>query len=240
MKLATAQGEDMEIKGQVNLNLQIAGHKFDVTTQVVSHLSPEYDIILGIGFLNSHYSCLRTSPGHTPIFCIDNTDIPIVKDCSTQGWTILNVSNITPDVIDFAKSASETYIKPRSKGFLKLAIPNNEKLLNNNLVYFEEIDQDKGDTDIYGDSINDKEMFKIHKGVIKIRISGNGILYCYVPYTNLSSDIVKFNKGQRIGVLSVVEEVRPEPEKTVAATQERNNANGQPKIDKQGNANSVD
>ena len=126
MKLATAQGADMEIKGQVNLNLQIAGHKFDVTTQVVSQLSPLYDIILGIGFLNSHYACLRTKPGFTPIFCIDNTEIPIVQDSRTHGLTILNVSNLTPDVIDFAKSASETYIKPRSKGFIKLAIPNNE------------------------------------------------------------------------------------------------------------------
>ena len=112
------------------MNLQIAGHKFDVTTQVVSQLSPVYDIILGIGFLNSHTS-LRTKPGFTPIFCIDNTEIPIVQDSRTHGLTILNVSNLTPDVIDFAKCASEAYIKSRSKRFIKLAIPNNEKLLDN-------------------------------------------------------------------------------------------------------------
>ena len=76
--LATAHGADMEIKGQVELNLQIAGHKFDVTTQVVSQLSQNYDIILGIDSLNSHYTSLRTKPGFTPIFCIDNTEIPII------------------------------------------------------------------------------------------------------------------------------------------------------------------
>ena len=56
---------------------------------------------------------------------------------------------------------------------------------------------------MYGDSINDKEMFKLHKGVIKIRISGNGKLYCHVPYTNYSSDTMKFNKGEKVGVLSI-------------------------------------
>ena len=41
-------------------------------------------------------------------------------------------------------------------------------------MYFEEIDQDKGDTDIYGDSINDKEMFK---GTLKV--GGNlPLKYC--------------------------------------------------------------
>ena len=110
MKLVSAQGKNMEIRGQTKLNLQIAGHRLDITTQVVPQLSKDYDVILGIGFLNRHHTSLITNPGHTPIFCIDNTEIPIVKDSNTQGWTILNASNITPDAVDFAKNASELYI----------------------------------------------------------------------------------------------------------------------------------
>ena len=59
-------------------------------------------------------------------------------------------------------------------------------------MYFEEMDLNKIDKDIYGDSMNDRELLKLHKGVIKIRVSGNGKLYCYIPYTNYSIDTVKF------------------------------------------------
>ena len=68
MILATAQGADILVKGQVNLNLEITGHKFEVKTQVINHLSPHYDIILGIGFLNQHRTSLNIQPGHTPVF----------------------------------------------------------------------------------------------------------------------------------------------------------------------------
>ena len=104
----------MEIKGQIDLNLQIAGHKINVSTQVVSQLSPLYNVILGLGFLNDNYTCLKTQPEYTPIFCIGDSEIPIVEDSRRYGLTILNVSNLMPDVPDFAKSVSSMYIKPRS------------------------------------------------------------------------------------------------------------------------------
>ena len=77
--------------------------------------------------------------------------------------------------------------------------------------------------------------------MIKIIISGNGKLYYHVPYTNYSSDTVKFNKGEKVGVLSIVEEVMPKTTKSVAATQEMemsgpetvNNTNSQVKLDEE-------
>ena len=131
--LATTQGANMEIKGQIDLNLQIAGHKINVSTQVFSQLSPLYNVIPGIGFLNDNYTCLKTRPGYTPIFCIGDSEIPIVEDRRRYGLTILNVSNLMPY---FAKSVSSMYIKPRSKGFIKLAIPVHEKLLDNKLLNY--------------------------------------------------------------------------------------------------------
>ena len=80
MELKTAQGAKIEILGQVKLNLQIAGHDFDVTTQVVPALSEDYDCIFGIGFMNSHETSLKTKPGYTPMFCIDGMEIPILQE----------------------------------------------------------------------------------------------------------------------------------------------------------------
>ena len=53
-KLATAQGSDMHVIGEVDLNLNIAGYNTTVTTQVVENLSPKYHVILGLRLLNDH------------------------------------------------------------------------------------------------------------------------------------------------------------------------------------------
>ena len=135
--LTTAQGAGMNILGQVDLNLKIAEHEFNFPAQVVSQLSPLYDIIVGMAFLNDNTTCLKTRPGHTPKFCIGDTEIPILSDKRRSGMTILNIRNLESDAVDFAKSASTIFIKPRSKGCIKLAIPANEKLHNDKLIYFE-------------------------------------------------------------------------------------------------------
>ena len=66
----------MEISGQVNLELCIGDHKSHIKAQEVKKLSSAYDMIVGIGWLNSHDTILRTKSGHTPIFCIDDVEIP--------------------------------------------------------------------------------------------------------------------------------------------------------------------
>ena len=65
IKLAMAQGASLEIKGQVKLDLSIGGHKSEVITLVVCQLSPVYDAILGIGWLNEHDTSLRTKKSYS-------------------------------------------------------------------------------------------------------------------------------------------------------------------------------
>ena len=115
MKLATAQGASLEISGQVNLELCIGDHKSHVRAQVVDKLSPSYDLIVGIGWLNSHDTILRTNPGHTPIFCIDDVEIPIIQGRKKNGLTTLNVENLTSDVVDFAKNSNNDLYKTKVK-----------------------------------------------------------------------------------------------------------------------------
>ena len=52
-KLATVSSE-MSVLGEVDLNLTIAGHNTNVVAQVVDKLSPKYDVILGLSWLNDH------------------------------------------------------------------------------------------------------------------------------------------------------------------------------------------
>ena len=128
----------MQVVGEVDLNLTIAGHNTNVTAQVVEELSPKYDVILGHGWLNKHQTEFITHPGRTPVFKIDNTEIPIVKEAiSCKGVTTVNLSNISEHTVDFAKCAKDLVIPPRIVGFVKLKIPYKEKLLGNNkLIHF--------------------------------------------------------------------------------------------------------
>ena len=118
-KLATATAE-MQVVGEVDLNLTIAGHNTSVTAQVVENLSPKYHVILGLGWLNEHRTAFITQPGRTPVFKIDDTEIPIVKEAiSCKGLTTVNITNLSENTVDFAKCATDLKILPRSVGFVK-------------------------------------------------------------------------------------------------------------------------
>ena len=103
---------------------------------------------------------------------------------------------------------------------MKIAIPCNKKLLGNNLVHFEAIQ--KLPSDEFGDCIDSNELMKLHDGIIKIKSSGNNRLYTYVPYTNFSSSIKKFEKGQKLGYLYLCEELNPAPLLNISSVQEQN------------------
>ena len=76
--LATPSSE-LKVLGKVNFNLTIAGYNTNVTAQVVEGLSTKYDVILGLGWLNTYKTEFITEPGKTPVFKFDNTEIPIIK-----------------------------------------------------------------------------------------------------------------------------------------------------------------
>ena len=52
-KLVSAEGSELDVIGQTDVSLGIAGSDYNLNAQVVSTLSKFYDIILGIGWLNS-------------------------------------------------------------------------------------------------------------------------------------------------------------------------------------------
>ena len=52
-KLSTVSSE-MSVLGEVDLDLSIAGHNSSLVAQVVDNLSPKYDVILGLSWLNDH------------------------------------------------------------------------------------------------------------------------------------------------------------------------------------------
>ena len=206
-KLATAQGSDMQVVGEVDLDLNIAGHNTSVTTQVVENLSPKYHVILGLGWLNDHRTAFITQPGRTPVFKIDDTEIPIIKNVNSNGLTTVNVSNLSENTVDFAKCATNLKILPRSVGFVKLGIPYNEKLLGHEMIHFEQLEHITENMDEFGDNAGPGSLFKLQPGVIKIKLSGNNKIYCHIPYSNLSGETINLNKGRTVGSLSLVDEV---------------------------------
>ena len=194
-KLATVSSE-MSVLGEVDLNLTIAGHNTNVVAQVVDKLSPKYDVILGLSWLNDHRTEFITCPGQTPIFRIDSSEIPIIREAiSSKGLTTVNVSNLSSNTVDFAKCANNLKILPRSVGFIKLKIPYNSKLLDTKqLIHFEQINHINQNHDEYGDNLGPQNLFKVQSGVIKVKLSGNNKLYCHVAYSNLSEDTISLKK----------------------------------------------
>ena len=67
-KLVSAEGSELNVIGQTDLCLEIAGNNYNLNAQVVPSLSNFYDVILGIGFLNRTHTSLVTEPGCTPKF----------------------------------------------------------------------------------------------------------------------------------------------------------------------------
>ena len=78
IQLASPSSE-LRVLGEVDLNLTIAGHNTNVIAQVVDGLSTKYDIKLGLGWLNKYQTQFITEPGKTPVFKLDNSEIPILK-----------------------------------------------------------------------------------------------------------------------------------------------------------------
>ena len=201
----------MQVIGEVDLDLNIAGHNTTVTTQVVENLSPKYHVILGLSWLNDHNTTFITQPGRTPIFKIDNTEIPIIKNVNSDGLTTVNVSNLSDNIVDFARCASNLKILPRSVGFVKLGIPYNEKLLGQEMIHFEQLEHTTENMDEFGDNVGPGPLFKLQPGIIKIKLSGNNKIYCHIPYSNLSEENINLKKGKTLGSLSLVDEVAVVP-----------------------------
>ena len=195
-KLSTVSSE-MTVMGEVDLNISIAGHSSSLVAQVVNELSPKYDVILGMPWLNDQKTKFETCPGQTPIFKIGCSEIPIIREAiSNKEFTSINVTNLSNNTIDFAKCANNLKVLPRSVGFLKLKIPYNSKLLDTNqLIHFEQMLHSTNSYDEYGDNVGPQNLFKIQSGVIKVKLSGNQKLYCHVPYSNLSEEAVFFKNS---------------------------------------------
>ena len=138
---------------------------------------------------------------------MDNTEIPIFRNTDSNGLTTVNVSNLSENIVDFAKCASRLIIPPRSTGFIKLSIPHNEKLLGDKMVHFEQLDHITENMDEFGDNIGPGKLFKLQPGVIKIKLSGNKKIYTHIPYSNISDETIILKKGNTLGVLSLVDEV---------------------------------
>ena len=90
-KLVSAQKELLEVVGESEVDLFLGNNKYTVTVVVTPVLMDAADVILGMGFLNTHKTQLLTTPGKSPKFCIDAQSIPIVKEKDFRGINIFSI-----------------------------------------------------------------------------------------------------------------------------------------------------
>ena len=167
-KLVSAEGSELNVIGQTDVCLGIAGTDYNLNAQVVSSLSKFYDIILGIGFLNSTHTSLITEPGRTPRFLLEGRSIPLLKSKTRGDKRVFSIKNIGVDTVDYAKAAKYEVIAPRSVGFLKAAIPANKDLIGKTVCFETILDHQRAAKD---------ELFQVKEGIIKVRLSGNNKYY---------------------------------------------------------------
>ena len=76
-RLISAQGQSMTVVGETELCLNIGQNTYSFKAVVTPKLCGDYDVILGIGFLNKFSTTLVTEPGKSPKFSIDGQTIPL-------------------------------------------------------------------------------------------------------------------------------------------------------------------
>ena len=156
-KLVSAEGSELNVIGQTDVCLGIAGTDYNLNAQVVSTLSKFYDIILGIGFLNTTHTSLITEPGCTPKFLLEGRSIPLLKSKSRGDKRVFSIKNLSVDTVDYAKSAKYDVIAPRSVGFLKASIPANKDLIGKTVCFENLVGQQQAEA---------TELFQLKEGII--------------------------------------------------------------------------
>ena len=130
-RLVSAQGEKLEVLGEVNFDVTFGLSSYNVTAIVTPCLLNSCDVILGISFLSSNNTMLVTRPGCTPKFSVDGYEIPMIKEETIKGIGVYNINNAAEEgILEYAKVPKTLVLPKRSIGHLKLTIPYNTQLLN--------------------------------------------------------------------------------------------------------------
>ena len=59
--------------------------------------------------------------------------------------------------------------------------------------------------DEFGDNEGEDNLFELHSGIVKVKVTGNNKLYCHIGHTNLGSATKRLEKGKIIGLLSLAD-----------------------------------
>lgn len=101
-RLVSAQGDNLEVVGKVNFNIQFGANNYNVTAVVTPKLMSSCDVILGISFLNRNHTMV-TRPGQSPKFTIDSYEIPLIRERNVQGMSVFTIKDIGEDnVVEWA------------------------------------------------------------------------------------------------------------------------------------------
>ena len=192
----SAQGENLEVIGEVNLDIQFGENSYRVNAIVTPTLMKSVDIILGIRFLNNNTTTLVTRPGCSPKFTIDGNKVPMLKDKVRKGIGVYNIHQLaTEGIVEYARVSKQVVLPSRSMGHLKLKIPYNESLLKGNVLF-----QPLEPLEVTDE--NEQDNFEVREGLIKVRVTGKKKMIAYIGYINHSDESKVLKGGEVIGGLS--------------------------------------
>ena len=200
-KLVSAQGRSMAVVGETELSLNIGQDTYPVKAVVTPRLCGDYDVILGITFLNTFKTTLVTTPGKSPKFSIDGNTIPLLRQKPHKNMSVFTLRSVPQDSVEFVRSAHYQKIEPRCMGFIKLSVPVNVELQNKK-IHFQPLGDDDSDME---ETIDEDCELELKEGLIKIKCSGNGKYYAYLPFVNHSSFSKTVRTGDILGTISIVD-----------------------------------
>ena len=113
VKMVSAQGEEFEVKGRVELGLQFGEKDYSCDLIVTPKLLPEVDIILGNDFFSNYHTKLFTYPHKEPLFILDNQIIPLIKaNVSSDEIQVFNIAQMKDEIVSKAVMLRNTEIEP--------------------------------------------------------------------------------------------------------------------------------
>ena len=208
VKMISAQGNNLEVLGSCELELNFAENQYKATAVVTSELIEGIDIILGMKFLNQHTTVLTTKPGCSPKFMIGTQNIPIIREENNKDsrFSIFNICDNDYGTVEYVKSSKRMVIPPRCIGTLKIKIPYNKDLIGKTVLFHQ---NDFTDNLTKGE---DEIEFEIPEGALKVHETQNGKTYSYVQFINHGSNTKIINENERVGSISLLGKTETDPQ----------------------------
>ena len=202
IQMTTAQGSTFEVRGKVNIDLQIGTKDYACNLVVTPVLFTGVDIILGSDFFSKYHTKLITYPHKDPLFVLENKVIPLVKSNANEGsYQVFNIVQKDDEILGVVRTWKPVIIPAWDEGYIKVKLPKSLDKIKYNKLLFE-----PSELECFED-------LHLLESAIRPHETNNEVKYSWVKYRNYSAYPHEIPKGYILGDIVEYEDLSKEIKK---------------------------